>query len=140
MASVLKISDAASLALHAMGYLAAKPDGVVSTWEIASALQVSENHLAKVLQRLTKAGLVKSNRGPKGGFSLERPGGEITLLEVFEVIEGPLNDTNCLLDNQVCDGCKCMMGNLMGDINNMVREHLSKTNLDELTDIFGGGL
>ncbi|MCF8044104.1 MAG: Rrf2 family transcriptional regulator, partial [Desulfarculaceae bacterium] len=72
MQQLLKISEAASLALHTMGLLASRPGEQVPTRELAARLKVSEAHLAKVMQRLGRAGLVRSQRGPKGGFALER--------------------------------------------------------------------
>ena len=80
----LNISDAAALALHAMGFLALKKDTPVSNGEIAENFGVSENHLSKVLQRLGKAGLVRSSRGPRGGYLLNRPAEEINLLIIWE--------------------------------------------------------
>ena len=70
MSSVLKISDAATLALHTAVLLADRTEGPLTTKEIALTFGISEAHLAKVLQRLAKAGIVHSGRGPKGGFLL----------------------------------------------------------------------
>jgi Rrf2 family protein len=97
MTGMLHISDAASLALHAMVLIAGKPDTLVSTHEIAEQLGVSENHLAKVRQTLSRAGLVESTRGPHGGFRLAKSAAEITLLDVYEAVEGPIRPTSCLL-------------------------------------------
>ena len=97
MATMLRISEAASLAIHAMAVVAGKPEEVHSTHGVATALGVSEAHLAKVMQRLTRAGLVSSVRGPKGGFVLARPAAEVTLLAIFEAIEGHLEPKGCLL-------------------------------------------
>ncbi len=63
MANLLKISEAASLALHTMGYLAANDRRLVTTHQIGEVLRASEAHLAKVLQRLARVGLVDSTRG-----------------------------------------------------------------------------
>jgi Rrf2 family nitric oxide-sensitive transcriptional repressor len=63
MPTVLRMSDAASLALHGMVILAEAPERRVSARAIASELDASEAHLAKVLQRLARAGLVESVRG-----------------------------------------------------------------------------
>ena len=78
MTNLLRISDAASLGLHTMGLLAGRSTRL-STQEIARSLGASEHHLAKVMQRLAKMGLVVSTRGPQGGFVLSRPPAEITL-------------------------------------------------------------
>ena len=59
------ISDAVSLALHSVAYIAAQ-DGQTSVHDISSRLEVSENHLSKVLQKLARSGLVNSTRGPQG--------------------------------------------------------------------------
>ncbi len=81
MATTLRISEAATLALHATALIGSSPTRL-SAHEMAERLNVSEAHLAKVLQRLAHAGLVRSVRGPHGGFMLARAGSEITLLEV----------------------------------------------------------
>jgi len=136
MPNVLRVSEAASLALHTMVLLAANSGKLLSTREIASTLKVSEAHLSKVLQRLAREGLVESIRGPKGGFALARSSGRITLLEVYEAIEGPLGDTDCLLSKRLCDGDNCIMGPLLRDTNRKVREYLSKTTLAGVTDAY----
>ena len=138
MANLLKISEAASLALHTMVYLAAHDRGLATTHEIGEVLRVSEAHLAKVLQRLAKVGLVDSTRGPKGGFCLARSGDDISLLEVYETIEGPLADTVCLLGQPVCQGEKCILGGLLETVNRQAREYLAGTSLAELTGVYGG--
>ncbi len=132
----MKISDAASLGLHAMVYLAANPDRLVSNAEIAGGLNISEAHLSKVLQSLVKAGLANSTRGPTGGFSLERAGDEITLLEVYETIEGPLVQTDCLLGKPACDGKHCIMGGLLKSVDLQVKEYLAGKTLNELIEVF----
>lgn len=135
-ANVLRISEAASLALHTVVMLAARPDRPVSTPEIASVFRVSEAHLAKVLQRLSRAGLVRSVRGPKGGFFLEREADELTLLDVYEAIEGPLPSSECLLGSPICGGEKCILGELLGSLNREVRDYLAGTTLSDLTGAF----
>ncbi|HPO08283.1 MAG TPA: Rrf2 family transcriptional regulator, partial [bacterium] len=93
-------------------------------------------HLSKVLQRLGKVGLVTSIRGPKGGFVLSRGGDEIALLEVYEAIDGPLASSSCLFHTPICDGQNCILGDLLSPVNQMVRNHLAKTKLSELTSVF----
>ena len=138
MANLLKISEAASLALHTMVYLAAHNERLVTTHQIGEVLQASEAHLAKVLQRLAKVGLVDSTRGPRGGFRLAKAGDGISLLEVYEAIEGPLTDPVCLRGEPVCQGEKCILGGWRETVNRQVRQYLSSTTLAELTGIYGG--
>lgn len=135
MAQIFRISDAASLALHAMAMLAACQHNKLTVHEIASELDVSENHLSKVCQRLVKAGLVKSERGPKGGLDVAKDPREINFLQVYEAIEGPLVDSHCLLGRDACDPSDCILGGLMESINNEVREHFSQTTLDKFVKI-----
>ncbi|MBW2147405.1 MAG: Rrf2 family transcriptional regulator [Deltaproteobacteria bacterium] len=131
MSGVLKISEAASLALHAVVHLAANHCRLVSTGEMASMLQVSEAHLSKVLQRLAKQGLVRSIRGPKGGFMLSKTGERVTLLDVYESIDGPLEPSNCLLKTPICGGKKCVLGGLLDTVHRQVREYLAGTKLSQ---------
>ena len=136
MSQVMKISEAASLGLHTMAMLSSDPDNLHSAKEIAKRLGVSEAHLAKVLQRLAHGGLVKSIRGPKGGFKLTKAKDEITLLEVFESIEGPMVFNPCLLGGPVCSGDKCIFGDVLGLGHEMFRQYMSGTNLGMLSETF----
>ena len=135
MSNVLRISEAASLALHTATFLAANPGRWISTREVASVLNASEAHLSKVLQRLTKAGLVKAVRGPGGGVALEEDKRDVRLLDVYEAIEGPLPPSKCLLGKPICGG-NCILGNLVGSLNEQVRNHLANTRLSDLSRAF----
>jgi Rrf2 family protein len=136
MASMLRISEAASLALHSTVLLAANPGKLISTREIAAMLHVSEAHLSKVLQRLTRAGIVRAIRGPKGGFRLVKPARETTLLDVYESIEGTLTPSKCLFESPICEGDACILGGLLETVDRQVRDYLAATKLDDLTSIY----
>jgi Rrf2 family protein len=133
MNSILNISEAASLALHTMQHLASSPDRSITTRELAVLLQASEAHLAKVLQRLGKAGLIGSTRGPKGGFTLGPRGADVTLLEVYEAIDGKLASAGCLLGYSVCRGTNfCILGGLVDFLNRQVKDYLEGATLAAL--------
>ena len=136
MASVLRISEAASLALHTCAYLAMHPDALISTREIAKVLNASEAHLSKVLQRLSHAGIVSSIRGPHGGFKLHRPAAKIVLLEVYETIEGPFTSGDCLNETPICGGKECVFGELLKKVHRMSLEYFTKTTLARLVGVF----
>ncbi len=135
MKSILKISEAASLALHAMVILASKKEHSFSVKEIAELLKASANHLSKVLQRLSKAELVESLKGSKGGFKLSKNPEEITLMDIYEAIEGKFNVSSCLFGKVDCDSKCCVMGGLLSSINQQTDKHFRKTRLSDFLDL-----
>ena len=131
--SVLKISEATSLALHAMMILTKNQKKLVSVKEISEELDVSANHLSKVMQRLNKAGYIDSIKGFNGGFKLSVEPEKTTFLEIYELFEGKLKDSTCLLNNRDC-GDKCMFGDLIYSINKQVKERFEKTKLSDFIE------
>jgi Rrf2 family protein len=131
MSGVFKISEAALLALHAMAFIADHLDRMVTTKEIATCHNASEAHLSKVMQRLVKAGMVKSVRGPGGGFVLEKKASDIALLDIYELFEGKLSNDNCLFSTPVCGGIDCIFGNLISELNSITKKYLEKTKLSD---------
>jgi Rrf2 family protein len=136
VASILRISEAVSLALHAMTFLAAHKGRPRSTKQIAERLSVSEAHLSKVLQRLSKCGLVKSIRGPKGGFAVDGTAGSIKMLSVYECIEGEVPVCECLLASPVCSGDGCIFGNLPAAMGAQFRDYLAKTKITDFEHLW----
>lgn len=135
---ILNITEAANLALHSLVYLANHQEAwPISTARAAAPFSASEAHLNKVFQRLNKSGLVKSVRGPRGGFVLARGPAEITLLEIFEAMDGPLPREHCLLGNEVCSLGNCIFGGLLPAIHGMVSDHFSGTTLADLMEASG---
>lgn len=136
MATILKISEATTLALHAMIYIAANPERPISTAKIAERFNVSAAHLSKVMQRLTHVGLLKSLRGPNGGFVLMKPANEVTLLEIYEIIEGPVPTSTCLLETPACSGDLCVISKLLKNVQKEVNKFLKNTTIDKQAKVF----
>jgi Rrf2 family protein len=87
----MKLTRAGEYGILGVLYLARQDHGKVTMLSaIAEAEHISPLFLAKIFQSLTKAGVVKSHRGAKGGFSLVRPTADISLKDVVEAIEGPI--------------------------------------------------
>jgi Rrf2 family transcriptional regulator, cysteine metabolism repressor len=76
--------------------------GAVSLGEIAKAQGLSEKYLESLFSALKSAGLVLSRRGAQGGYVLARPPAQITLRQVFDVLEGPEPYAPCTLDPDYC--------------------------------------
>ena len=77
------------------------------------------------MQRMARAGLVTSVRGPRGGFSLARNPDSMTLLEVLEVVDGPIEDEPCLLGAPTCTAPGgCAIRRLNAQVKELVTERL----------------
>lgn len=93
---MLRLSREADYSLLAMVYIASQPDGRLAyRRDIAAHYNIPREFLAKVLQKLSRHGLVKSFRGMQGGYQLAREAGRITLAEVIEAVDGPLTLVDC---------------------------------------------
>ncbi|MBN1232440.1 MAG: Rrf2 family transcriptional regulator [Candidatus Coatesbacteria bacterium] len=136
MAKILKFNEGTALAFHAMIYIAAHENRAVSVKEIAKSLKASEGHLSKIMQILTKSGLLKSQRGPQGGFKLGKKSNKIKLIDIFEAVEGKYEKLNCLFEKPLCNGEKCILGNMLINLNSELNEYLSHKTIDALVEVF----
>jgi Rrf2 family protein len=130
MSKVITISEAASIAIHSMVLVAGAND-YLNVTQIAERMGSSRHHVAKILQRLVKEGYLRSNRGPAGGFTLNKPAGDVSLLEIYETIEGKLSETSCPLDHPVCPFDKCLMGNIVTKMTREFRKYMEEQKLSD---------
>ena len=87
----MKISRSISYALVSVGYIAEnQQDSLVLAVRIAKEYGIPLEYLLKILQQLVRANVLKSRRGPRGGFSLAHDTKDITMLQVIEAIDGPM--------------------------------------------------
>lgn len=97
------ISQTAEYALRAVLHLAGRPpQRLTSAAESAAAISVAERYLARVLNALAHAGVLRSVRGPHGGFRLALPASQLTLAEVVAPFDAVGDPPQCLLRNQRC--------------------------------------
>jgi Rrf2 family protein len=137
MTDIFRISEAASLGLHAMALLAARSPDKLTTPAIAERLGASPHHLAKVMQRLVRAGLLGSTRGVGGGFHLLRPADRISLLEVYEAVEGTMEQRACLLGARpLCPKGRCLLGGLNVKLHRQARAYFQKAKLSDAQRAF----
>jgi Rrf2 family protein len=83
--------------LFAVTLMASDPGVLVTAAMVAQAYEISENHVAKVLQQLARARIVKGVRGASGGYQLARSAKDVTMFDVVKVLEGEFTPT--------CFGC-----------------------------------
>ncbi len=80
------LSKTAEYALRAVACLASRPASPVSADDLAEQTKAPRRYLARVLQELSAAGLVRSRPGPGGGYELCKPTGKVTILEVVNAV------------------------------------------------------
>ena len=87
----MKLTKSSAQAALALAFLVERcDDGLVQARQIAEHLAVPTDSALKILQALARQGLIRSQLGRAGGYTLNRPPDEITLLDVFEAIDGPI--------------------------------------------------
>jgi Rrf2 family protein len=101
----LLFSRQCEYALQAVTFLALKKDGeLTSIKELAGKLRIPYHFLAKILQHLTRKGLLTSLKGPTGGFGLALPARDITLFHIIEAIDGVGFTQRCVMGFPECSG------------------------------------
>ncbi len=106
----MRITKRTNIAVRLLMYCAAHPDRLVTKSEIAEVCNISENHLAQVINQLSQLGYLSTHRGRNGGMTLGRPSGQIRIGSVFRHVEGDLPIAECFADaDNTCpltDACR----------------------------------
>jgi Rrf2 family protein len=133
---MMRLTKKADYALLAMKCLAEHSGTAsLSAKDIADEYHIPQQLLAKLLQRLTKAGLLISHAGTHGGYSLARPSDKITAFEVIRVIDGPLFITSCFTIHGECDLTHtCTIKEPLRKVNDTIRDVLSALRLSDLRE------
>lgn len=130
MSNIVALSEAASIGLHSM-VLIVRSNETLNVGQISEKILSSRHHVAKILQRLAKNGYVSSNRGPSGGFVLRMSPEDITLLDIYEAIEGKFQIQSCPGDKPVCPFGTCLFGDLSLKVSTEIREYLINKRLSD---------
>lgn len=89
----MRISRSTGYALMAVNYVAKhKEQPIILSQSISKEYDIPLEYLLKILQQLVRANVLHSKRGPRGGFNLAKPAKKITMLEIIEAVEGPMNN------------------------------------------------
>ena len=129
---MLRLSKKADYALMAMAHLAVKP-GSSSAREIAEQYAIPIELLAKVLQRLTRRGLLTSQQGTRGGYQLSRDADAISVADVINAIDGPVAVTACSAHAGRCGQFeKCNVRDPLFRIREIIVSALATTSVSSL--------
>jgi Rrf2 family protein len=100
----MQLTRAADYAVRVTMHLATLPPGEhASRSVLAAATGVPDSFLSKILQALSRAGLLVSRRGGEGGFAILPRGRSASLLQVIEAIDGPIALNVCLAEGPSCE-------------------------------------
>jgi len=132
MSKIFNISEASSIAIHSLAIIA-KSKRQINASEITELTNFSKNHLAKILQLLVKNNYLRSIRGPRGGFVINKNSKEITLLEIYELVEGSLEQSKCNIHNGVCQFNYCIFGNFGERFTNEFKDYLKNKTIYEVS-------
>jgi Rrf2 family protein len=131
---MLRLSKKADYALMAMRHLALNSGAPAAcAREIAEQYDIPIELMAKVLQRLVRAGLLVSTQGTRGGYTLRRPSASITVADVIQAIDGPLTVTACSSEKNTCEQySKCSIRDPLWQIRERIAETLGTVTIAEM--------
>jgi Rrf2 family protein len=130
----MKITRRTDYAIHLIADLSDQPDCCLGLRTLAADHGVTYAFARTVQQGLLKAGIIKASRGINGGIRLARPLDEITLLEVFEAAQDPLDVTFDVSDTPwcCCEKGACISEKLWSVTREAMRDNLSKLTMRHL--------
>jgi Rrf2 family protein len=131
---MLKLTKKADYGLMAMKHLAEHADqGACSAKDVAEAYGIPQEALAKILQRLAKVGLIRSQHGMNGGYTLTRDPKMISAFEVIKAIDGPLFITSCITVRGECDQTdRCTIREPLRKVNESIEQVLKNIKISEM--------
>jgi Rrf2 family protein len=133
---MLKLTKKADYGLMALKYLAEHPETpAMSAKDLADAYGIPPQLLAKILQRLTKTGLLRSHAGMNGGYALARDAREISAFEVILAIDGPFFITSCTKGAKGCDLTpSCTIKEPLARVNDTIAGVLKSISIQDLSE------
>ncbi len=131
---MLRLSRLADYGVMVMAHVAAAPSAVHTAEAAAAATGLPGPTVAKLLARLSRAGLLTSQRGAKGGYHLSRPAEAITVADIVSALDGPIALTQCSEHQpSTCDRENlCVSRRGINKINTAIRDALQSVSLTEL--------
>jgi len=140
--NAMRLSTKGRYAVMAMADLARREDDpcrAVALADIAERQEISLSYLEQLFARLRRKGLVKSARGPGGGYRLARTADETSIAEIVHAVDEPLHATRCANKGQGCmmRGERCLTHDLWEDLGDRIESYLASVSL---ADVIGGRL
>ena len=130
---MLRLSKLTDYGTVVLAEMARDPNRLHSAAELAVGLHLAAPTVSKLLKQFTRGGLVKSQRGAKGGYSLARPAEDISAVQIIDAIEGPVAITQCSMSHSRCGiEAVCGIGQNWQRISLAIRDALNGVTLAQL--------
>ena len=132
---MIKINKMTDYAVVCLGMLSRKSDCPMSASELSSKTGLTLYTVQKILKIIvSNSDLIKAHRGPLGGYVLNRKSSEISVVEIIEVLEGPITLTACVDNSEnFCEASNiCFLGGKWNKVNDIIRKTLKDISLDDL--------
>ena len=126
------LSQTVDYALRAVVYLASERPDACTNEKIAGATLVPRQYLSKVMQCLVKAGLVNSQRGPNGGFTLNKTDKKLTVYEIVQAVDPIQRIRECPLGLKTHRGNLCPLHQRLDNAMAMVEDAFRKSTIEEI--------
>ena len=133
----MQLTKGVEYGIEGILYLARRDrDGMALMRDISRATAIPEDFLSKIFQKLATKGLIRSRRGFRGGFRLARPAKRITLREIVEALEGPIEFHRCLdhLKQRGRNG-RCHVRRIFGKVQRSIAAVLEQTTLEDILEV-----
>lgn len=129
----MKYSKATNYALHSMVHLAMESNNeAVRVEDLANRQHLSPTYLSKILTKLSKAGLITSTPGVKGGYRLLRSPEECTFLDIIQAVEGTESLLNCTMSHQGSHHKECLIEQAVAEAEDKMHEALAQKTIAEI--------
>ena len=133
----MKLSTKGRYAVMAMADLASSSDGrPVPLGDIASRQEISLSYLEQLFAKLRRAGIVKSVRGPGGGYRLARPLADTRVADIMIAVEEPVDVTRCQHEAKGCmqSGMRCVTHDLWDELSRHIHLFLNGVSLEDVVE------
>ena len=136
----MNLSTKGRYAVRAMLDLALQPtDGPTLIKDISKRQEISDLYLEQLFNRLKTVGLLRSIRGPKGGFILSKPAAKIRLIDILQAMEGPIAPVDCVDNTALCTRADtCVTRDVWAEMKKAIAKVLESTTLQDLVNQANG--
>ena len=136
----MEITRQTDYAIRCVLYLSGKQAEPTVVDEIAQEMNIPKSFLSKIVQKLSRADILASFRGVKGGFKLARKPAEISLLDVITAMQDCAASNKCAVDKATCNlSCTCIVHPVWVELRKQTEAYLRKINFENISECLYSG-